>query len=311
MPIQEKYITYTKLLLSALLWGGTFTAAKILSTSLHPFCAAFIRFSIASFFLLFILIYQNKSFKIPKPSKLIPIFILGFSGIFAYNFCFFSGLKYIEAGRASVIVANNPIFIALFSFFLFKEQMNFTKISGIIISVLGALLVITKGDIFSILNTPPGIGELFILGTVASWVVYSLVGKISLNDFTPLETVTYSVIGGTILLFIPALNHGLLSQIFKISPIHWAALFYLGFFGTVTAFVFYYQGIQAIGPTRAGLFINFVPISGVLISCFLLKEEITPSLFAGLILVSFGVYQTNKQHKENLQTAHIDAQENT
>jgi drug/metabolite transporter (DMT)-like permease len=66
----------------------------------------------------------------------------------------------------------------------------------------------------------------------------------------------------------------------------------LGLFGTVLGFVWYYQGIQRIGPVRAGLFINFVPVFALLLAFFILKEPVTPSLLIGAVLVSSGVYLT-------------------
>jgi drug/metabolite transporter (DMT)-like permease len=74
----------------------------------------------------------------------------------------------------------------------------------------------------------------------------------------------------------------------------WAGIFYLGFFGTVLGFLWYYQGIQKIGPTRAGLFINFVPISAILLAFIFIGEPLTVSLLMGTVLVSSGVYLTNR-----------------
>jgi drug/metabolite transporter (DMT)-like permease len=70
-------------------------------------------------------------------------------------------------------------------------------------------------------------------------------------------------------------------------------LFYLGFFGTVLGFVWYYEGIKKIGPTKAGLFINIVPLSAVALAYFVLNEPLTLSLLVGTILVSSGIYLTN------------------
>jgi drug/metabolite transporter (DMT)-like permease len=76
--------------------------------------------------------------------------------------------------------------------------------------------------------------------------------------------------------------------------LEWANIFYLGFFGTVMGFLWYYQGIREIGPTRAGLFINFVPISAILLAFLFLEEPVTISLLIGTLLVSSGVYLTNR-----------------
>ena len=69
----------------------------------------------------------------------------------------------------------------------------------------------------------------------------------------------------------------------------------LGFFGTVAGFVWYYEGIQKIGPTKAGLFINFVPVSAVILAFFVLREPMTTSLLLGTLLVVTGVFLTNRR----------------
>jgi drug/metabolite transporter (DMT)-like permease len=73
----------------------------------------------------------------------------------------------------------------------------------------------------------------------------------------------------------------------------WASLAYLGVFGTALGFVWYYQGIERIGAARAGLFINFVPISAIILAALLLGEPITGSLIVGTAMVLGGVYLTN------------------
>jgi drug/metabolite transporter (DMT)-like permease len=62
----------------------------------------------------------------------------------------------------------------------------------------------------------------------------------------------------------------------------------------VLGFVWFYEGINQIGPTRAGLFINFVPISAILLAFLILGEPLTLSLLFGTLLVSTGVYLTNR-----------------
>jgi drug/metabolite transporter (DMT)-like permease len=94
-------------------------------------------------------------------------------------------------------------------------------------------------------------------------------------------------------LSIPAYLEGIVQDFFHYTAIEWFGIFYLGFFGTVLGFVWYYEGIRAIGATKASQFINFVPISAVLLAFFLLAEPITSSLVIGTVMVCAGVYLTN------------------
>jgi drug/metabolite transporter (DMT)-like permease len=286
-------IIYTKLLMMAVFWGGTFVVGRILAQTVGPFAAAFFRFAIASLFLVFLLRRTEGKLIWPQKNQIIPVIFLGLTGALLYNLFFLKGLKMIEAGRASVIIANNPIFIALFSAYFFKERLSLVKVIGILISVVGAIIVISRGHVLEVLQGGLGWGEVYIFGCVASWVAFSLIGKAVMDNLSPLRSVTYSSIAGTLLLAVPAFLEGGFGFL-AYSMSEWASIFYLGFFGTVLGFLWYYQGIQKIGPTRAGLFINFVPISAILLAFIFIGEPITMSLLIGTILVSSGVYLTNR-----------------
>ena len=284
---------YLKLFLTAVFWGGTFIAGRVVAKDVGPFAASFLRFAIASIFLLFITLKIEGKIPILNKGQIIPIILLGMTGVFAYNVFFFKGLKIIEAGRASLIIANNPIFITLFASYFFKEKLNVLKVTGIIISVIGAIIVISRGNLFDLLNGSVGWGELYIFCCVLTWVTYTLIGKAIMKDLSPFIPVFYSSVVGAVALFVPAYFEGVMGDLVHYSTADWFGIFYLGFFGTVLGFVWYYQGIKIIGPMKAGQFINFVPISAVLLSFFILGEPITLSLFVGAIFVISGVYLTN------------------
>ncbi len=258
-----------------------------------PFAASFLRFAIASVFLLFITWRVDGKLPAIKKAQIIPIILLGMTGVFAYNVLFFKGLKIIEAGRASLIIANNPIFITLFASYFFKEKLNPIKVTGIIISVIGAIIVISRGNPIELLNGNVGWGEFYIFCCVLTWVAYTLIGKAIMTDLSPLVSVSYSSVVGTVALLFPACFEGMMRDLVHYSTADWFGIFYLGFFGTVLGFVWYYQGIKIIGPMKASQFINFVPISAVLLAFFMLGESITLSLLVGTIFVISGVYLTN------------------
>ena len=285
---------YLKLLLASVFWGGTFIAGKLLAGQVPPFSAAFLRFLLAT--LLLLMICWRRNGKLPQPDRddIAAVLLLGLSGVFAYNAFFFAGLNWIEAGRAAVIVANNPVTIALFAALLFGEKLTPRALLGIGLSVAGAVTVVVRGDISQLVSGGIGRGELMIFGCVVSWTIYSLVGRRAMRHLSPLVAVTCSAAVGTILLAPFALAEGLLAQIRFYSIEAWASLTYLALFGTVIGFVWYYQGIKHLGSTRAGQFINFVPIAAVALSAGLLGEPLTASLLVGLLLVSSGLYLTNR-----------------
>lgn len=294
-------IIYLKLVLTAIFWGGTFVAARAVSDHIGPFTGSFIRFFSASVLLAAIATCRER--RIPRLEKhqVIPAILLGMTGVFAYNVFFFSGLQTITAGRASLIVAMNPVIISLLSDLFFHEKLHSAKIIGAALCLSGVILVISRGNPLSLFNGGIGRGELFILGCVVSWVTYSLIGKSIMRDLTPFAAVFYSCAIGAAALFPLALMENMAGKIGGFHLIDWASLLYLAFFGTVIGFFWYYEGIAAIGAARASVFINLVPVSGVFLGWLLLGESVNLSIVAGALLVIGGVYLTNKPRSKVLK----------
>lgn len=288
-------MTYVKLVITMLLWGGTFVAGRIVVQEMGPFAAAFCRFALASVSLL-LLTFSTEG-KLPRPSRRLwlPIGMLGLTGIFAYNAFFFAGLKTVPAGRAALIIALNPVAIALGASLWLKEPLTRLKGVGIGISLLGAAVVISGGNPITILQGKVGLGELLLVGCVFSWMGFTLVGKTVMAELSPVVTTTYACTVGTGLLLLPGLADGLTTAVTTASPFTWLGIVYLGILGSAVGFSWYYDGVRQIGPAKAGVFINLVPVFAIVLAALLLQETPSPSLLVGGTLVVAGVVTTNRQ----------------
>jgi len=286
--------TYLKLLGVAFFWGGTFVAGRSLAGQVPPVAAAFFRFALAAIILL-VVVWRTEGFPRLNLRQFLTIISLGATGVMAYNLFFFKGLSTIGAGRASLIIALNPVFIALASTLIYQEILPIRRAAGIVLSISGAMIVITRGAPLSILSGGIGQGELLIFGCVLSWTLYSIIGKIAMRGLSPLVAVCYSSLAGALMLFLLALGQGQLTTVFSYPATAWLALFYLGLFGTVIGFFWYFQAIARIGPSRAAVFINFVPVNGVLLATLILDEPLTLSLLTGGALVVCGSYLANSK----------------
>ena len=287
-------IIYLKLLITMALWGGTFIAGRLVVQDMGAFSAAFCRFAIASLALLLLTYTLEGSLPRPPKKLWLPIALLGLTGIFAYNVFFFSGLKTVEAGRAALIIALNPVAIALGAAFFFKDPLSRTKLLGIGLSLLGAAVVISDGDPLKLLRGEVGLGELFMLGCVISWMSYSLLGKVVMAELSPFATTTYACMTGALLLLGPAIATGLGDAIATATLTTWVSLVYLGILGSAVGFSWYYDGLRQLGPARAGVFINLVPVFAIALAALVLQETPTSSLVLGGALVIAGVTTTNR-----------------
>ena len=290
-------ITYIKLFLVALFFGGTFIAGRIMAANLPPFTSAFLRFLLASLFLVLFVFKKYGKFPRINFQQFLLIITLGLTGVVGYNFLFFSGLKFITASRASMIISLNPSLITILSALILKEKFTKFKFIGIILSLTGALIVISQGNIQVILQGNIGWGELLILGCVVCWSSFTVLGKITMKNLKPIIAITYACLAGTLILILPTYQEGVLQNFMQYSIEVWLSVFALGFLGTALAFTWFYEGIDKIGPSRAGIFINFVPIFATLMAVLILHEKLSPSLVVGAIFVVSGVYLTNYQAK--------------
>lgn len=287
-------LIYLSLIVTMLFWGGTFIAGRILAESVPPVDAAFIRFSLAALSLAFLTRLIDGKLAPPPKSQIFRLLLLGFTGVFCYNICFFNGLKYIEAGRASLIIALNPMVIMIGAVALFGERLSLLQYSGLFISLIGAVFVISNGDISLILSGGFGFGEAAILGCVISWAAYSIIGRKVLSEMTPLSAVFYSALFGAIMLFLVTLKDCTLCDMTGYSTADWLSLLFLGVFGTAAGFSLYYHAIRTIGSARSGVFINLVPLFSILLAWLILGETVKGSVLVGGFILLVGVYMTNR-----------------
>lgn len=285
-------ITYLKLLLTMLFWGGTFVAGRLLAGEVPPFSAAFLRFALAGSVLLVLLRYYEGRFPPLGRRQLGSVVLLGLTGVMGYNVAFFTGLQTVSASRAGLIIALNPVGITLLSAVLCGEPLRPLRSLGVLISVVGAMLVISNGNL-SLLASSIGPGELALFGCVLCWALYSVFGRRAMAGLSPLAAVAYSALAGALFLAPAALAEGVVTASSGYGLQAWSCLLYLAVFGTVLGFLWYYQSIREIGTVRSGVFINFVPIFAVLLGFAILDEPLTFGLLQGAVLVITGAWLTN------------------
>ena len=281
---------YLKLVLVALFWGGTFIATRIAAQTFEPFMGASIRYIIASVFLLPLAWISNRDFLKVTRKQFLQLCLLGFSGIFAYNFFFFKGLKLVPASHGALLVALNPIMVMLFSAWRYGEKIKSISIFGMLLSLSGVALVISRGnlpDLFSSFQW----GDAFMLGCPVTWAIYTLAGKDALKATSPLQASAWASMTGCIMLLLFA---GTETYPDYVPDKVWIALAYLGMIGTVLAFVWYYEGVMKLGVTKTAIFNNLVPVFALILSVFILKEQVHMYTYIGAALVIGGVIIINR-----------------
>ncbi len=281
-----------------LVWGGTFTSARMLGKELDPIISAFLRFLVASSILLFLLYIKEGHFPRISKKQSFGLLGMGLTGIALYNLFFFYGLVHAEASRGSLITATNPLLTALGAAFLFKERFTLIRVTGFLLCISGAVLIISRGNIQILISDGIGTGEMAFIGCAFSWATYTLIGRFVSTNLSSLVVITYASVIGTVVLFLIALytkGTGLFLVMSDLSLNAGLHLVYLAVLATVIGFVWFQDGIKILGAAKAAVFIYFMPVSAVFWAYIILHEKLTLALILGAILVISGIYLVNKK----------------
>ncbi len=290
---------YARLTVTALFWGGTFVAARYAVREAPPFSAAAVRFAIAAA-VLFLLLAREAggpsgpgTFPVPRTGpEWLGLLSLGFFGVFLYNAVFFTALTWTTAANGSLIVATNPALTAVLSAAWLKEKVRPLHAVGLLVSFVGVAVVITKGSWDALRRLSFNRGDVLMLAAPLAWALYSIRGKQVLDrfPFSPLAATAYAAFFGAVMLCPAAVAERLTTgRAAAFSLAGWLAVLQLALLGTVLGFVWWYEGVKALGAARAAVFINLVPLFGVLLGALLLGERLAWAEAAGGVLIVGGV----------------------
>ena len=294
MTAEPRNVILGKMTLAALFWGGTYITGKIAATEMNAPEAALWRFLIAVVALLALTRIQHEKLPRLAPRQWVAVSCLGLAGVALYNLFFMYGLQTVPASRASLVIALCPAATMFGAFLFMGDRLTWAKIAGTALAVCGVAVEMSNGNPRTLFEQGIGRGEIALFGCVVLWAFYTLLSKRTLSGLSPLAATTYAALAGTAMLLVVALVRGNLA-IPQISAAAWLSLAYMGIFGTAMAFVWYLEGVGALGPARAAIFVNLVPVAAITLGVVLLGERLTVPIVVGACLVVAGIWLINRQ----------------
>ena len=140
--------SHLRLIGMALLWGASWPAGRVVAQHMPSLAASGLRFLLAALVLLPWLYWAGgmSALKTWSAKRWLGMALAGATGVFGYAACFLTGLKYLPAGKAALIITLNPVITLLLAVWLFHEKINRTIGAGMVVAAIGAMLVISHGD---------------------------------------------------------------------------------------------------------------------------------------------------------------------
>lgn len=282
------------LILAALFWAGNFIVGRSLKETVDPVTLNFWRWVTALAVLLPMGLGELKVHGPLLASRWKSIAGLGFTGVAAFHICAYEALKTTTAVNALIILSSFPVLILIMTWALFREGVNARQGLGILVSMIGALILVCRGDWGVLAGFAFHRGDLWMVVAVFLMAVYTILLRSWSGPLPQTAVLTSSVIAGLVMM-LPAyfwtLSRG--SGLSLTLP-HTAAILYIGVFASVLAFLFWNYGVARIGPARAGMFIHFMPLFGALLSVVFLGEGVALFHLTGALFVGTGILLTRK-----------------
>lgn len=284
---------YVFLLITSFLFGGNFVLGKFLVGHASPATLTSLRWALAVICLLPI-IWKREQRLIPPKAALLPLFLMGLTGVAAFNLLQFQALEYTSASNVGLISTLNTISIALFSFLLLKEKINSWQMAAMLLSFSGVLVVLTEGSLSQLLDLRFNKGDLYMMGAVCIWGLYSVCSRWAMQKTSPLMATFFSgAIGVVLLLPFNAADFSITE--FNVSFM--VSILYTGVVSTVVCMVLWNIGVQKLGATEAGLFLNFNPIFTAVLASVFLHEKWSWMQVIGSLVVILGCILFTKLKK--------------
>ena len=288
---------YIFLLFTTLFWSGNFIVGKVASLyEIPPFTLNFYRWLFAWAILMpftFKEIIEKKRYILDN-IKLITV--LGITSITFFNSIVYYSLNFTHVISGVLMISVIPVMIIFFSWVFKIEKTNIYQINGVIFSLLGVAVIITKAELNILLDLDFNKGDLWMVVAMFSWAIYSVLLKKKKHKLSQISLLEVIITMGLIFLlpiyFIEMKMgyHVILNTPFVLT------LTYVVLFPGLISFLFWIKGIALIGANRSGIFLHLMPIFSALMAIIIFKEKFMFFHLIGALLILIGILLSNKKN---------------
>jgi drug/metabolite transporter (DMT)-like permease len=289
--------TDLSLLLMALIWGVNYTSVKYGTGLVAPLAFNGVRVTLAALSLVLVAQAASAWFGIeragwPNRRDAIALFLLGTLGNGVYQILFVEGIARTRAGDAALLISAAPAFIAIIGRWRGTEQVSARGVVGIVLSMVGMGLVVIGTTSGGGSQSATLLGDSLLLISSLCWSVYTVYTQPYTHRTGGIHLSALTMLGGTIPLLAVAAPSMLATRWGALPPLLWGSLAYSGLFALVIAYLFWYNGVRVLGPTRTAMYANLQPIFAVAVAWLLLGEAITGWQIAGAVSIITGLLLT-------------------
>ena len=292
----KNYSAYLFLVLATFCWSGNFIVGKFATVyEIPPLTLNVFRW-ISVWFILIPFTYKEIFENLPYIKKnWLVISFMGVITISTFNSVVYFALNYTQVINAVLMLSAIPAATIVLSSLMKIEETNIFQLFGLVLSIIGIGSIISNGDIQKIISLDFNKGDMWMLVCVITWSLYSTLLKknnFKLSQFTLIQL----MVSVGILFLIPQFFYeksiGLELSLDKNFIL---ILIYVAIFPAIAAYYFWQKGVEIIGPNRASMFIQLMPLFSAVMAIIIFKEKFELYHFVGAIFILSGIYLSNRK----------------
>lgn len=282
---------YLLLSLTTLFWTGNFILGRSMHSVIPPIMMAELRWLLALLIIFPFLLPKLKKNRAIILQHWKILTLLSILSVTCFNTFIYLGLTITTATNATILQSVIPIAILVLSALWLKETVSKKQWLGVFTSLFGVLILITKGDLPSLLDFSINQGDIFVLVAVIFWAIYSILLRYRPQNLDGFTFFGITVLVGSIALF----PFSFIEYHYFSTAITWhnnvlLTILYMAIFPSILAYIFWNKGVSELGAAKAGLFIHLMPCFGLVLSSVFLNEKIYSFHIGGVLLIFCGIY---------------------
>jgi drug/metabolite transporter (DMT)-like permease len=279
---------YAALLLQVTIGSVTFLVAKRALHEIHPVTLLVCRFALSAlFFCVLLTVYPGRALPPRNAKAWKGILLLGLLGGPLNQGLFLWGLVQSTPAHAALLYALTPLLVYLFGIWRGREHQSRRTLVGIALAFCGVAILLLGRGLGAALG--PMIGDLFILGGVSAWALYTTEGKELTAQYGAVRATSWSMIAAGILILPLAPFYVSVPKLASASPIALGSILYLAALTSVVAYLLWYFALSRLEASKVAVFANLQPVLTALAAWGFLGEPLTWEIGVGGVLVLLGV----------------------
>jgi len=292
----KNYSAYLFLVLATFCWSGNFIVGKFATVyEIPPLTLNVFRW-ISVWFILIPFTYKEIFENLPYIKKnWLVISFMGVITISTFNSVVYFALNYTQVINAVLMLSAIPAATIVLSSLMKIEETNIFQLLGLVLSIIGIGSIISNGDIQKIISLDFNKGDMWMLVCVITWSLYSTLLKknnFKLSQFTLIQL----MVSVGILFLIPQFFYEKsIGLELNLDKNFFLILIYVAIFPAIAAYYFWQKGIEIIGPNRASMFIQLMPLFSAVMAIIIFKEKFELYHFVGAIFILSGIYLSNRK----------------